>query len=206
MNDVKRHREMKKSTVYVCVHGPPQCGKKNLARFLTPLLQDLVVMERLEVTKVDFSSSKPVWGSPFISVQVFSSDIPVSDADVNIFVPSMYSETKLKTHLGIKVQRLKQASYDIPSAMCTNIYTGTDMSTKINTLFGKLYSKRCTSSMARVASDTDTICFMDIYSTYDGSSEIPLNMFLYTRPHVHSAMQALCGLKLGKKTLHDEEK
>lgn len=206
LNEIERIRRTKAKGVFVCLHGPAQCGKKTLASFLGPLVESVVEPLGLEVRRVDIAVSKPNWGSPFVSAQLFCSTNESPQADINIFVPCLFSENKLKAHLGIKIRRLKQLGYDIPSAMCTNIYSGTDLERKITALFEKLYSRRCTTSMDRIAFDTDTICFMDVYTGYGMCSDIPLNKFIESRPHVHSVMQTLCGMQLQKKTLLNTSK
>lgn len=195
MLQIQYLRKLYARSIVVAVVGGNACGKSVLCLHLRTMMPKFVCKQRLECDAVSLtdkmvtltkSKYKSMSKSPFVSVFLCNCR-NCESADLKITMIDVISFSKINKRLGISEGRLKAFAYNLTLCMRDDSFVHLSNNDLISTLFLKMYSKRCKTSMERVASDMNNICFLDtcsnvLYDDVDLSGIIEL--FIESRPHV----------------------
>ena len=166
----------------VCITGGPQSGKRTLAQYLSTRI--CVQLLLFEVQPVAISSVHKLTSqilathkhNPFTAVAIVCA-LHCEKADILLPVSTCISPSKLFTHLGVTRNRLKIHQWNITRAMNRN--TDIEIGDLHMKLFHCLYTKRCKTSIRKVAEDLDYLAFLENLGSLEMTNE-----FVKRRPHV----------------------
>ena len=166
----------------VCITGPMQSGKNMLASYLVPKIH--IDLELCEVQKIALIQASRLTAkqythhckNPFVALTIVCAS-QVDKADFTIPVSNCISSSKLSKELSITMNRLRMHSMNFSAAMNQNIdMTIEELHMK---LFNCMYTKRCKTSIHKVASDLDYLSYLTIIDNMDITC-----IFTRQRPHV----------------------
>lgn len=166
----------------VCITGPAQSGKKTLAQHLSAHItvklsafevQQVAIVSVHKLTKTSLAAHKQ---NPFTAVTIVCA-LHSEVSDMAVHMSSCILASKLFSKLGITKNRLKVHGWNITRALNRNVDMDID---EVHTkLFNTLYTKRCNTSIRRVAEDLDYLAFLETLGSMDTTM-----VFMQQRPHV----------------------
>lgn len=200
MLQIKYLRKLYARSIVVAVVGGNGCGKTSLCSHLSRMIPKFVCKQRLECDIVSLpdkmitltkSKYKSMSQCPFVSVFLCSCR-NCEHADLNITMIDVISFSKVNKKFSISEGKLRAFSYNLTLCMRDDSLVGIPNTDLISSLFSKMYSKRCNTSMERVSSDMNNISLFDVcsnsvYEDVDLSKIIEL--FVESRPHVKTILR-----------------
>ena len=182
INHVHETRKSAARGCVVCITGPPQSGKNTFAKHLSAHItvnltrfevQPVAIVSVHRLTKASFAAHRQ---NPFTAVTIvcaLHSDV----SNMAIHVSSCILASKLFSKLGITKNRLRVHGWNITRALNRNVDMEIDeLHMK---LFNSLYTKRCKTSIRKVAEDMDYLAFLETLGSMDTTM-----VFMRQRPHV----------------------